>query len=476
MATEPPGDLVALIRRAARWWPDRIAWRFDLAPAAVTFADVERLTAGYAQALRSRGVRAGDRVAVMLPNGPQFPLVWLALVRLGAAIVPMNVRYRSADAAHVLADSAASTVITTGQHRPLFEALPDPPSVQLVEALTPEDGFAQQPIDPAAPVNVQYTSGTTGPPKGCLLSHRYWLTLATSLVEEFPHLTDQDVMLTAQPFSYVDPQWNVVTALLAGAELVILDGFHPSRFWSDVRRYRTTYFYCLGAMPTLLLAMPTGPRDHDHRVRVVQCSAIPPNRHAELEQRWGVKWYEAFGMTETGADIRVGPQEHDELRGTGCLGRPATHREVMISADGELLLRGPGMFDGYLGHPPPWRNGWFPTGDLARLDEHGRVYHVGRLKDMIRRGGENIAAAEVEQVLMDHPQVRLAAVVGVPDDLRGEEVKAYVVGTATVEELRGWCGQRLATFKVPRYWTFCDDLPRTPSERVAKAQLDRSAP
>jgi crotonobetaine/carnitine-CoA ligase len=449
-------DLVALIRRAAERWPDRVAWRFDPGET-LTFADIDRLTAGYAQALRSRGVGVGDRVAAQLPNQAEFPLIWLALARLGAALVPINARDKTADTAHVLQDSGAKLMIRAGD-------------------LAPEDGFEQPPVDPAAPVNVQYTSGTTGAPKGCLLSHTYWLTLAASLVDEFPNLSQDDIMLTAQPFSYVDPQWNVVAALMSGAELVVLDGFHPSTFWAAVRRHRVTYFYCLGAMPNLLLAMPPDPADTDHRVRTVQCSAIPPARHAELEERWGVPWYEAFGMTETGADIRVTPDEHDELVGTGCLGRPAAHRSVRLSEDGELMLRGPGMFDGYLGYPPPWRDGWFPTGDLARFDEQGRIYLRGRLKDMIRRSGENIAAAEVEQVLQEHPQVTLAAVVGVPDEMRGEEVKAYVVGTATADELRAWCAERLAAFKVPRYWEFRDDLPRTPSERVAKQLLDRTAP
>jgi carnitine-CoA ligase len=446
-------DLISLVRRAAERWPDRVAWRFDPSDT-LTFAEIEALSAGYAQALRSRGVQAGDRVAVQLPNVAAFPLTWLGLARLGAAMVPVNVKYRSADLDHVMRDSGATMLLR--------------------EPMAPEPGFEQGPVDPAAIVNVQYTSGTSGAPKGCLLSHRYWLILAGSLVTGFPQLTGDDVMLTAQPFSYVDPQWNVVAALLSGAELVVLDGFHPSTFWHAVRRHRVTYFYCLGAMPNLLLSLPPDPEDHHHRVRAVQCSAIPPARHAELEQRWGVPWYEAFGMTETGADIRVAPAEHDELVGTGCLGRPAAHREVTVSAGGELLLRGPGMFDGYLGHPSPFVDGWFPTGDLARLDEHGRVYLTGRRKDMIRRSGENIAAAEVEQVLQAHPGVLLAAVVAVPDELRGEEAKAYIVGDATEADLRDWCAERLAVFKVPRYWAFRDDLPRTPSERVAKHLLDRS--
>ena len=465
-------DLVAAVRRAGELWPERVAWTFDPG-VRLTFGDVDRLTAGYAQALRLKGIGAGDRVAVWLRNQPEFPLVWLALARLGAAMVPVNVKYRSVDAEHLLRDSAAVAVVTTEEFRPLAESLAVP--VLLVDDLAPVDGFEQGPVDPGAAVNIQYTSGTTGSPKGCVLSHRYWTTLGDSMVEEFPRLVADDVMLTAQPFHYIDPQWNVVAALLSGAELVVLDGFHPSSFWDKVREHGVTYFYCLGAMPTLLLRMPESPLDRSHRVRAVQCSAIPPSLHAVLEDRWGVGWYEAFGMTETGADIRVGAEEHDELVGSGCLGRPAAHREVKV-VDGELLLRGPGMMDGYLGLPSVLRDGWFPTGDLARIDDRGRVYHLGRIKDMIRRSGENIAAHEVEEVLLSHPAVTLVAVVGVPDEIRGEEVKAFVVGDVSAEELAEYCAERLASFKVPRYWEFRDDLPRTPSERVAKQLLDRSAP
>ncbi|WP_193605828.1 AMP-binding protein [Nocardioides dongkuii] len=468
---EAGSSLVDHLLAAAEQWPDRPAWTFDpeSGPAErLTFSDVARRSAAYAQALHERGVRPGDRVAVMLDNQPEFPLVWLALMRLGAAMVPLNVRYRSADVGHVVGDAGARVAVTS----PAYDALLAPvASVLLVDELVPDGTWAQGPVDPGAVVNVQYTSGTTGHPKGCVLTHRYWTTLGDSLVQEFPHLASADVMLTAQPFFYLDPQWNVVTALLAGAHLVALDGFHPSTFWAKVREHEVTYFYCLAAMPTLLLKMPPDERDRDHRVRAVQCSAIPPALHAELEERWGAPWYEAFGMTETGADIRVGADDHDELVGSGCLGRPAGHREVRL-VDGELWLRGPGMMEGYLGHDSPFVDGWFPTGDLARVDDQGRLYLTGRLKDMIRRSGENIAAREVEDVLLTHPHVRLAAVVGVPDEIRGEEVKAYVVAPgAASEELDAWCRERLAGFKVPRFWEFREDLPLTASHRVEKAKL-----
>jgi crotonobetaine/carnitine-CoA ligase len=225
-------------------------------------------------------------------------------------------------------------------------------------------------------------------------------------------------------------------------------------------------------------------------VRVVHASAIPPELHKALEQRWGVPWFEAFGMTETGSDIRLEPEDHDECVGTGCLGRPVPGRQARIVDEqdrpvppgtvGQLLLRGEGMMTGYYRDPGAtaavFRGGWLHTGDLARMDEQGRVYFVGRSKDMIRRSGENVAAAEVERVLQLHPAISMAAVLPEPDELRGEEVHAVVVaapghGPPDIPVLVAHCRSQLAYFKVPRYWTFVAELPRTASERVAKAAL-----
>jgi carnitine-CoA ligase len=487
--------LIQVLREAARRWPDKTAWTFDPGDR-ITFADVARLTTGYARVLADRGVRSGDRVAVMLGNEPAFPLTWLALSTLGAAIVPVNTRYQTADAGHVLRASGASAIVTGAAFEPLVRRVrPDSPGLRQVlpvaeiaaAARESAADFAPADVpDPAGIANIQFTSGTTGRPKGCLLPHRYWTRLASGLVTEFPYLTEHDVMLTAQPFHYIDPQWNVAASLLSGAELVILDGFHPSSFWNKVREHRVTYFYCLGAMPALLLRTPPDPADRGHAVRVVQCSAIPPALHRALEERWGVPWHEAFGMTETGADLRVTDRDHDELVGTGCLGLPVSYRRARIvdaagepvptGQSGEITLAGPGMMDGYLDDPEAtarvMHDGWFHTGDLGRMDEHGRVYHTGRLKEMIRRGGENISAREVEEVLLTHPAIRLAAVVSVPDEIRGEEAKAYYAGDGVEPDaLAEHCRTRLAAFKVPRFWQPASDLPRTDSQRVVKSRL-----
>lgn len=494
-----PDTLPQAVRRAADLWPDRTAWIFDLregpepsASTSLTFAEVADGVDRVARHLRERGIRTGDRVAVLLHNRPELPLTWLALAQLGATAVPLGVKLRHDDAGWILAKSRAVALVTT----PALAAGIAPISVPVID-VDDLDAPAHSDVplpdvhDPDDIVNVQFTSGTTGSPKGCLLSHRYWLHLARSLVDGFPRLGSADRMLTAQAMSYMDPQWNIAASLVSGASLVVLDGFHPSTFWDRVREHRVTYFYCLAAMPVLMLTTPPDARDRDHQVRVIQCSAIPPARHAELEQRWGTPWFEVFGMTETGGDIHVTDVEHDALVGSGAIGVVKPGREArIVDTDGmdvpdgeigELVLRGTGMMAGYDDEPEAtarvYRGGWLHTGDLARRDAAGIITLVGRLKEVVRRAGENIAAREVEDTLLTHPAVRMAAVVGVPDDIRGEEVKAYVVLTngrdaqQAAEALGPFCRERIAAYKVPRYWEVREDLPRTASERVAKPEL-----
>ncbi|MPY96467.1 MAG: AMP-binding protein [Actinophytocola sp.] len=486
-------DLSTLVARAATRWPDRAAWVFDETGTSLTFGDVERESARLAGVLAGYGIAAGDRVAVMLRNRPAFPWLWLALARVGAAIVPVNTNYREVDGGHVLAHSGARLAVVEPEFTDLMARIQPGTSVERI--LTPDDlGVAAGAYEGAAavpeqPVNIQYTSGTTGAPKGCVLPHRYWLTLVRGLVTDFPSISDADTIITAQPFHYIDPQWNVALGLASGATLVVLDRFHPSTFWQKVREYDVTWFYCLGLMPTLLLRQPESPDDRRHRVRAIHASAIPHDLHAALEERWGVPWYEAFGMTETGADIRMSQADHDDLVATGCIGRPTSEREAVILGDdglplprgktGELALRGTGLMLRYHDDPAAteraFRGGWFHTGDLATMDEQGRVYYVGRTKDMIRRSGENVSADEVERTLQQHPDISLAAVIAVPDDVRGEEIKAFVVPASDAEPepdaLAEFCSSKLAYFKVPRFWSVVDSLPMTPSERVAKGQL-----
>lgn len=441
----------------------------------------------------------GDRVAIMLPNVVQWPLTWFAVLKCGAVAVPVNSAYRAADLAFVLRDSGAKVIVTDAEHLPLVRDVVSRDAalagVRILDVADAADaGFpATAPevaITPDTLANLQYTSGTTGFPKACMLTHDYWTRIAWGCAAA-AGLGGDDVLLTAQPYSYMDPQWNTVLALTAGAPLVVLPRFSASGFMADVRRHRVTFCYVLGAMPTLLFKQPPAADDRDNHLRAVFCSAIPAALHARLEERWGAPWREVYGMTESGIDL-ISPLEDAAAVGSGGIGRPVPTKQVrIVDADGaevpagipgELTVSGVPMMLGYWNRPEETartlRNGWLHTGDLAVADDRGEIRLVGRIKDMVRRGGENVAGAEVEAALETDDLVVAAAVVAEPDEVLGEEVKAFVQLAAgatgdrpTAEAIIARVAERLARFKVPRYVEFVADFPRTPSERVSKPAL-----
>jgi acyl-CoA synthetase (AMP-forming)/AMP-acid ligase II len=343
---------------------------------------------------------------------------------------------------------------------------------------------------PSDIANFQYTSGTTGFPKACMLSHDYWLRTAW-LTAVGAELRDDDVVLIAQPFSYMDPQWVSLMCMTGGRPLVVRPRFSASGFWPSVREHGVTLTYVLGAMPMLLLAQPPSPLDRDNRMRLVLCSGIVPEAHRSLEDRWGAPWREIYGSTESGLDLIV-PPSAAETAGTGAMGYPPPGKQVRIADDagstlpdgevGQIIIRGAPMMDGYWNHPDSteraFRGGWYNSGDLGYRDAAGWIHHAGRLKDVIRRGGENISAVEVENVLALHPAVSAVALVPIPDDLFGELPKAFVqlsagheASTQTVMSLLDHVRGSLARFKIPAYLEFVETFPMTPSARIQKRVL-----
>jgi acyl-CoA synthetase (AMP-forming)/AMP-acid ligase II len=289
----------------------------------------------------------------------------------------------------------------------------------------------------------------------------------------------------------MDPQWASVMCLMGGRPLVVLPRFSASGFWASVREHRATLTYVLGAMPMLTFAQPPSPQDRQHALRLVLCSGIVPDLHQRFEERWGVPWRELYGSTETGLDLAVPPGAWQSV-GTGAMGAPPPGKQVRIAdqADrtvpdgetGQILIRGEPMMTGYWNHPDSTeralRGGWYHTGDLGFRDAAGWIHHAGRLKDMIRRGGENISAAEVENVLALHPAVAAAALVPIPDELFGELPKAFIQltpgyqpDTPTAVSVLDHARAKLARFKVPAYLEFVESFPMTPSARVQKRKL-----
>lgn len=493
---EPPwATIIDLVNDAARTFPDREFLRFP--EGSLTFAEAGERSSRLASALIAHGIAPGHRVAIVLGNVAEWPLSWFAILKAGAIAVPVNARYGTSDLAFVLADSGAAMALTSREQAGLVHAAAGEAGtalqVRTLADLLPEAGgvrTAAPELAPSSITNFQYTSGTTGFPKACLLSHGYWLKTAwlTAIEAGFQ---DSDVMLMAQAFSYMDPQWATVMCLMGGRPLVVLPRFSASGFWASARRHGATLTYLLGAMPRLLFAQPPSPLDRASRMRLVLCSGIIPELHEAFETRWGAPWRELYGSTESGLDLAVPPGAAETV-GTGAMGKPPPGKQVAIVDEtgrprpdgevGEIVISGEPMMSGYWNHPAStaqaFRGGWYHSGDLGYRDPAGWIHHAGRLKDTIRRGGENISAAEVENALALHPAVSAVAVVPIPDEIFGELPKAFVQLSAgqqasartaadLVEHLRG----RLARFKVPAYVEFVESFPMTPSARIRKREL-----
>jgi crotonobetaine/carnitine-CoA ligase len=289
----------------------------------------------------------------------------------------------------------------------------------------------------------------------------------------------------------------LLLALRAGTSMVAMRRFSVSRYWPVVRDLDVTVLFGIASTASLLLKAPPGAADRAHKVRLSIHVGIPAPLHQELVDRWGVPWVEAYGLTETGVIVSTPVQKAAAMIGSGSIGVPCPGADVRIlnpdgteAADGqpgEIAVRAPGLMRGYLNKPAEtaetFRGGWLHTGDLGRRDAAGYLYFAGRIKDVIRRAGENVAAAEVETVLRSHPAVLEVAAVPVPDDLLGEEVKVHVLlgneqspQSLPPAELIAFSADRLARYKVPRYVEYrTEDFERTPSMRVKKENLDRSA-
>jgi acyl-CoA synthetase (AMP-forming)/AMP-acid ligase II len=498
-------NLGSLVREAAQRFGQKTILRFE--GSSLSFTALEECTNQLSNVLERLGVKAGDRVAVMLGNGFDFPITWLSIAKLGAIMVPVNTQYQHDDLRFVLRDSGAWLLVTSPEFVNLaHQVQPECETFEMIAvfgassaAIELRHAMKVAPKEIAFPdvardslVNLQYTSGTTGFPKGCMLSHAYWLELGVR-TSELMDCKPDDVDLTVQPFYYMDPQWNLALCLLNGIPLVIAPKFSVSKFWPTVHGEGVTFFYCLGTIPLFLLKQPENPAlERGHKLRFVSCSGIVSQFHALFESRFGVPWREGFGMTETGVDIAVSISS--ESVGSGSIGKPVSGKQARIirteesgletvlpdGETGELVVSGGVMMQGYWNRPEDTaralKGGWMHTGDLAYRDANGDYFLVGRLKDMIRRGSENIAAVEVEAVICEHEHVLMAAVVPEKDEARGEEVKAFVQLSpgASLEpaELLEFLRPKLARFKLPRYVAFVDSFPLTPSEKIAKHKLN----
>lgn len=462
--------------------------------------EAERL-AGF---LRGK-LQVGDRVALAMGNRAEYVVAFLAVlanrgvvVSLSPEVGPHDARFAVEDARCVLAitdnqshqvmsdliDSAGplKTVVTVGQNEPSgFEHL---------YRDTEPFRFAEVHADLADMVDIGYTSGTTGLPKALAGRHSETLRYMDVHHRRRQHRPGPSRMLMPLQLHYGDPLMFLFGAMCSGDSLVLMRRFSASRFWDVARATQATEILTIGSVPALLLGRPAGPADRDHSIQHAVALAIPRESHAELERRFGFPWTETYGSSESGPAISMPPHVAEEFVGTGALGIPLPDIEARLvdsdgnlvdgAGEGELELSGEITFEDYLGNPEATaevlQDGWLRTGDLMRRDVRGVYYFVGRRKELIRRSGINVAPAEVEAVLRQHPDVLDAAVVPVPDQVMGEEIKAYVelVPNATFNppELMRFCADLLTRQKVPRYIEHrIEPFPRTPTQRIPKNEL-----
>jgi crotonobetaine/carnitine-CoA ligase len=512
----PPfaANLAAFVDDCAARMGDAPLWTFvdqpeELPFRKLSYTELSEVTRRMAAGLEAAGVQPGQRVGVMLPNIPAFPLSWLSIARLGAVMIPVNIGYTPRELEYVLADGGASFMIVhedcLGTVQNLLDAgFPLPRDNIFVVGLAPQgmrrwsaltEGDAAGPVAPPPAldtlVNLQYTSGTTGFPKGCMLTHRYWLTLGRVAAGRGGEQIR--VVMAAQPFFYMDPQWLLLMAMHLQGRYVVAPRPSASRFMHWVRSEGVEY--CI--FPEVVLKQPETAQDAENTLKRVSIFGWGRDKHIAMEMRFACVARESFGMTEIGSGLTT-PPEAVEMIGSGTCGLASPFRETSVRDPegcplpagevGELWVRGPGILQGYWNKPEAnvasfAEGGWFRTGDLFRTDERGFHYLVGRVKDMIRRSGENIAAREVEAVLLQLPQIREAAAIPVPDADRGQEVKACLVLQEGVtpadlppEAVFAHCLAGLARFKVPRFLEYRANLPKTPSEKIAKHLLVAERP
>jgi acyl-CoA synthetase (AMP-forming)/AMP-acid ligase II len=461
----------------------------------LTYADLDRRTNQAARALRRLGVARGDRVTLALGNSLEWPIAAFAILKAGGVLHPMNPALGSAELGFVLRHAEPRVVIAAPEDAATLAAAA-PSQTTVVTSCGPTGAFASlealaereldDPIVPAPteadPSLLLYTSGTTGDPKGVLMTHRTSGASGAHFLAALG-IDERDTILAVTPLFHGNAWGALVTALHAGGTVVYPETFHAREFWPLVHECDATVLYTLGTILAMLLAREPSELERRNPLRVILGLGSAPVRDRVIE-RFGVAHVaECFGSTDAGV-VTITPL--GEPMRKGSCGPACPGVELAISDDegrrlapraiGEIVVRSPYRMAAYFRDPEQTRQAlrddWFLTGDLGFLDEDGWLYFVDRKKDIIRRGGENVSSMLVEKTLREHPKVVEAAVVGVADPVLGQEIKAFVVADGVAaEELREFAAARLARFQVPRLWEFRESLPKTPTQRVEKYKL-----
>lgn len=509
-ALQLPSNIWALVERAAEKFGAEKAWiHVDVEGDDISYGELRERGAIAADAFARLGIAKGTHVGVMLPNIPESLICWLALAKLGAVMVPMNPGYTRSEIEYILTDSAASYLVTTPDLAALVDGTQEETSPALIrrervivvgrdvagalswaEMMTSAKEQPRRRQDAVVGlddvVNIQYTSGSTGFPKGCLLTHRYWLQMGAIISERGKRFRRIQCDL---PFYYMGPLWRFSFAAMQGAALCVPPRFSLSRMVQRIHDHDMDH----GSMGDLEALLPHSEMDRATKLQEIAVFGIRGDLQLKLEEKFGVPSRELYGMTEIGWGLCM-PLEDQRMSGSNSCGVPAPFRECKVVDDqgnevapghsGELWVKGEGITLGYYNKPDATEKAfvgnWFRTGDLFVRDAEGYFYFKGRIKETIRRNSENISPTEVEYAIGRLTGIHEVVAVGVEDEHRGEEVKACIVlskgvgaDRVTPQAIREHARQHLARFKLPRYVQYFESFPRTGSDKVDRKLLAR---
>jgi long-chain acyl-CoA synthetase len=493
-------NLARILTDSAQRDPEHVAIRLD--DAELTYAHLDDASAHVAGLLRQHGVTAGDRVGIMLPNVPYFPICYYGVLRAGAIVVPMNVLLKKREVAYYLTDSGAKLLFAWDE---FAEAARDGAQTAGAECILVTAGEFEKLVAAADPITelpdsddgetavLLYTSGTTGQPKGAELSHENLKRNAEASLGLF-NLGADAVVLGALPLFHTFGQTCGMNATIGGGgTLTLIPRFDPGHALEIIQRDQVNVFQ---GVPTMYGAM-LHHADRDQfdvstlRVCASGGSAMPVELMRGFEDAFGCKVLEGYGLSESSP---VASFNHpDRERKPGSIGTPIAGVQMKVVDDdgvevaqgeaGEILIKGHNVMNGYWQRPDATAEtivgGWLHTGDIGTVDEDGYFFIVDRKKEMIIRGGYNVYPREIEEVLYEHPAVREAAVVGMPHDEYGEEIGAAVAlkdgASATSDELRDFVKEHVAAYKYPRRVWFVDDLPKGPTGKILKREIEPPA-
>ncbi|MFW7342025.1 AMP-binding protein [Pollutimonas sp. H1-120] len=493
----PAHTLASLLTQRAAESPNTVYCSYR--DTSLTLRDLEKRVNQFANLLWARGIRPGDRVALMLPSHPNHLIAFFALAKLGAVRVPINIHLLGAPLQHafthldpkvliahvayrdVLADISASLDLCLWEGDPEADPFEDSlrESTQVPHAISPDADDI---------IGLTPSSGTTGAPKGVLKSDRH-LRAGPHTVLRLTGAQPGDVFLFWESLHHGSGVAVAIAALMGGFRLAMIERFSASRFWEDARRLQATHIHYLGSVLPMLLNQPPSRRDKDHSVRIAWGGGCSPETWNAFAERFGVSMRQGYGLSELLTFVTLnldGP--------AGSIGKPIGYYDLKLVDDigtpvasgqtGEVLIRSrvPGLqFLGYFRCPENTAEAldgqWLRTGDLAYADADGYLFYAGRKKEMLRRRGINISAWEVEQVFLQHADIEEAALVGVPSELGEDELKLFVrPRDGAVPDplaLIQWSETRLPYFQIPRYIEFINEFPKTPTQRIQKKALPR---